>query len=305
MQATKKRPGPVLAHYLRYDAVTPDPEQPRKVFDEEGLEQLAESINENGLLQPITVRPLPLPGKERGRHYVIIAGERRWRAIGRLGWTHLPAVIRSDVDDGEAAKLQLLENIARRDLSPVEEARALGRFLEEGCTLEEISRTVGMAPSQITWRVQMLQAREDILHLVERGQVKPAVAFELSKLSLNGQAKAIRAMQGDRLSYNEVVALCSRIHGEESQGEMFPETRVSPEQQRTARTFSEAFERVSALLGKLDDMEQDEPGSIARALETESDLAERRIDEAMKGLYRVKKALQSHRMGKLASGVRV
>ena len=102
--------------------VRPDLEQPRKTFDEEALQELAGSLDSNGLLQPIVVRPDP---EGNNGDYLLIAGERRWRAAGILGWDTIPALIRDDVTASEAAKLQLLENIVRRDLNPVEEARAL------------------------------------------------------------------------------------------------------------------------------------------------------------------------------------
>ena len=107
--------------------VRPDPDQPRKHFADAALQELAGSMDSNGLLQPVVVRP-------NGSGYILIAGERRWRAACLLGWKTIPAIVRSDVTLGEAAKLQLLENIVRQDLNPVEEARALQRMQDEGYT---------------------------------------------------------------------------------------------------------------------------------------------------------------------------
>ncbi len=109
----------------------PDLEQPRKTFDEEALQELARSMDSNGLLQPITVRP-------DEDDFILIAGERRWRAACLLGWETIPAIVRSDVTLGEAAKLQLLENIVRRDLNRVEEARAFQKICRPAAIMGHI-----------------------------------------------------------------------------------------------------------------------------------------------------------------------
>ena len=277
--------------------VRPDPEQPRKTFDEEALQELARSLKSNGLLQPIVVRPDP---EGNAGDYLLIAGERRWRAAGSLGWDTIPALIRDDVTASEAAKLQLLENIVRRDLNPVEEARAFKKMLDEGYTNKELSEAVGLAVSQITWRVQMLNAREDVLNLVARGHLKPSIAHELSKLSHNGQGRAVRSISDAKLTYNEALALCQKIFAEENQIDMFPEVKLSQEQQRAVQTFGEAFKKVGELLVKLQRMEEDHPGQLAKALTAEAGLIEAQVDAAVKGLYRVKKVLQVSRMHRIA-----
>ena len=279
----------------------PDPEQPRKTFDEEALQELAGSLDSNGLLQPIVVRPDP---EGNNGDYLLIAGERRWRAAGILGWDTIPALIRDDVTASEAAKLQLLENIVRRDLNPVEEARAFKKMLDEGYTLQELSNAVGMPDGHIAWRVQMLNAREDVLALVAAGQVKPLVAHALSRLSEGGQGRALRAMSSQRLTYQEVHGLCERIYGEENQAEMFPEIRqLTAEDIQTVKTFADVFGRISSTLDRLNRMEEMSPGSMAQALSLKGGLVESQIDEAVKGLGRVKRALQVDRMHTLAGQV--
>ena len=273
--------------------VRPDPEQPRKTFDEEALQELARSLSSNGLLQPIVVRPDP---EGNAGDYLLIAGERRWRAAGILGWDTIPALIRDDVTASEAAKLQLLENIVRRDLNPVEEARAFQKMIGEGFTVQELGKAVGLPVAQITWRVQMLNAREDILHMVAKGHLKPAVAHELSKLSYDGQNRALRAINSEKLTYNEVLGLCAKIHAEENQLDMFPETKLTAEQQRAARTFGDAFHRISSVLLKLHRMEEESPGLLAKALAAESGPVEVQLSEAIKGLNRVRKAIQTQRV---------
>ena len=286
---------------VRHGKIEPDPNQPRKTFDEPGLWELAQSMAASGLLQPIVVRPHP--SSVRGS-YLLVAGERRWRAAGYLGWETIPAIVRRDLTDADAAKLQLLENIVRRDLNPVEEAQAFARMLAQGYTLAELSGAAGMPGGHIAWRVQMLEAREDVLALVATGQVKPLTAHALSRLSPNGQGRALRAMTAQRLTYQEVHALCERIYAEEHQAEMFPESpKLSGEEQQAVRTFGEAFERIGATVDRLHRLEDQRPGTVARALAAESALAEARIDAAVKGLGWIKRLLQAGRMHDLAGRV--
>ena len=280
--------------------VRPDPEQPRKTFDEEALQELAGSLDSNGLLQPIVVRPDP---EGNAGDYLLIAGERRWRASGILGWDSIPAIIRVDITDAEAAKLQLLENIVRRDLNPVEEARAFKKMLDEGYTNKELSEAVGLAVSQIPWRVEMLKARGDVLALVEQGHINPSIAHALSKLTPDGQGRALRAINSNHLTYYEVLGLRERIFAEENQLEMFAESKLSPDQQRAVQTFGEAFKKVGALLVKLQRMEDEHPGQLAKALTAEAGLIEAQVDAAVKGLYRIKKVLQVSRMHQMAEEI--
>src|SRR5919197_1161947 len=122
---------------LPVDLIGPSPHQPRQRFDEEGLVALADSLRERGVLQPVLVRPLP------GGTYELIAGERRWRAAQLAGFDTIPALVRPH-DDAASLELALIENMAREDLSPVEEARACALLVEElGLTREELGRRIG------------------------------------------------------------------------------------------------------------------------------------------------------------------
>ena len=284
---------------VRCGAITPDPEQPRKTFPEEALKELGRSLASSGLLQPIVVRPAP-DSKPKDLRYVLVAGERRWRAACELGWETIPAIVRKDLTDAESAKLQLIENIVRQDLTPLEEARALKKMLDEGYTLKELSDATGMVPGQIPWRVQMLNAREEVLDLLGKGHIKPGMCYDMSKLSTDGQLRVMRAIATQDLNATEVNKLCHRITAEESQTEIFTETKVTEEERRVARTFGEAFTRIAATLTKLQKMEERQPGLMAEALACESALVESQVDEAIRGLGKVKSVLQDVRMGQLA-----
>ena len=272
--------------------VRPDPDQPRKHFDEAALQELARSMDSNGLLQPITVRP-------DEDDFILIAGERRWRAACLLGWETIPAIVRSDVTLGEAAKLQLLENIVRRNLNPVEEARALQRMQDEGYTLKELSDATGIIPSQIAWRVKMLDAREDVLELVALGHIKPSMCYEMAKLSPDGQGRVLRAITSENLNTDEVTQFCRHVLAEESQAQMFPETKLSSEQVRAVQTFGQAFAQIGRTLARIQRMEEDQPGLLQKAFEAEAVVVEAQVDVSIQQLSRIKRALRDVRIRNL------
>ena len=276
--------------------VRPDLEQPRKTFDEEALQELARSMDSNGLLQPITVRP-------DEDDFILIAGERRWRAACLLGWETIPAIVRSGVTLGEAAKLQLLENIVRRDLNPVEEARAFKKMLDEGHAINELGSAVGMTVRQVEWRVEMLSTREDGLHLVANGAIKAPLAHGLSRLSYNNQGRVLRAIQTNGLGTKEAEALCQRVLSEERQLDMFPETKLSEDQVRAVHTFTEAFQQICSVLNVIHRMQEEQPEKLSEALRAEGALMEAQVSEAMRGLNRVRMALEATRVSRLASNL--
>jgi len=136
---------------LPLSAVTPNPRQPRQVFDEEALAELADSISVVGLLQPVVVRP---SGPDR---YELVMGERRWRAAQRAGLTTVPAIVRTTADE-ELLRDALLENLHRSQLNPLEEAAAYDQLLQDfGCTHEELSRRLGRSRPQITNTLRLLR----------------------------------------------------------------------------------------------------------------------------------------------------
>lgn len=151
--------------HLSISLVDPKSDQPRKHFDKAALEELASSILENGLLQPILVR------EYAGGRYQIIAGERRFRASKIAGLTEIPAII-LDKDDRKVAEIALIENIQREDLNPIEEAMALKALATEyGLTQEELSAKVGKSRSAITNTLRLLDLPEPILDMVASGTI--------------------------------------------------------------------------------------------------------------------------------------
>jgi len=155
---------PELAE-LPLDAVHPNPRQPRRRFAPEATDGLADSIKAQGLLQPIVVRPRPEGG------YELIAGERRWRAARQAGVESVPALIR-EADDRDSLLLALVENVAREQLSAVEEARAYAVLLDEfGLTLGDVAERVGRSKPAVSNRLRLLELPDEVLWMVARGEL--------------------------------------------------------------------------------------------------------------------------------------
>ena len=145
---------------LPVELITPNPRQPRRAFDEEALIQLAGSLGDRGVLQPVLVRP------STGGTYELIAGERRWRAAQLAGLQTIPALVRIH-DDAESLELALIENMAREDLNPVEEARACALLVEElGLTREEIGRRVGRSRVAVSNLLRLLDLPDEALEML-------------------------------------------------------------------------------------------------------------------------------------------
>ena len=296
-----KRRGNLVSNVvnIKLSAISPDPEQPRKTFDTAEVEKLANSLAADGLLQPISVRPHPEGDEGKQKRYLLISGERRFRAAMSLGWEQIPSIVHKDADVRHMVRLQLSENILRVDLNPVEEARALKWMMDSGYSLQELADATGIVPAQIPRRIQMLDCREDILKLVEHGEVKPSMAYDIATLTNDGQNRAMRAIQAHRLNTNEVNKLCHQIRAEENQTEMaFGE--VSEEVQSAVKTFGGVFGQICKGLNKLQELEAATPGTLVQAFSGQPDLVESQIDEAMRGLGAVKRVLQDLRMRQMA-----
>ena len=158
---------------LPLSRVEPRQDQPRTEFDEEALRQLADSIREYGLIQPITVRPL-----DRG-YYQIIAGERRWRASRMAGLTEVPVRI-IEADDRTTAEMALVENLQREDLNPLEEARGYKKLMADyGLTQEEVAVRVQKSRSAVANSLRLLGLGGGVLEMVERGELSAGHALSL------------------------------------------------------------------------------------------------------------------------------
>ena len=187
--------------------IEPNPEQPRKKFDEEALSGLAASIQENGLLQPIAVRP-----KRIGTGYLIIAGERRWRAARLAGLTEVPVLIK-DVTDEQAAALALIENLQREDLDPIEVAEGCRQLIEKyGLTQETAAKRLGKSRSAVTNSLRLLGLPEDVRARVSDGTLSAGHAKVLLGLPEPNLIRAAAQEVTERgLNVRQTEALCKKL----------------------------------------------------------------------------------------------
>ena len=281
---------------LTHAAIEPDPEQPRKDFDPVGLSELAYSMASEGLLQPISVRPAE-DSADHAPRYIIIAGERRWRAAGQMGWETIEARVLSHLSPQETAKLQLLENIVRRDLNPVEEAKALHRMLHEGYTADELAASLGTTVGRIAYKIKLLDARTDILEMVVAGSIRYNYAHTMARLTDNDQGRVLAALMKRNLSYVEVHNLCNRILDEANQTDLgFNLQPMTQEQTKVVKTFNKTLRSIGKMLDRVNTMETERPGSVAAALGAKSETVEAQIEECTKRLHLLKKALRTTRM---------
>lgn len=189
--------------------VEPNPNQPRQDFDPEQLEALARSIQEHGVVQPLTVRPLP------NGYYQIIAGERRWRAARMAELKEIPAVV-MEADDKKTTELALIENLQRQDLNPVEEALGYQSLISDyGLTQEEAANRVGKSRPAVTNALRLLQLTPEILEMVRKGSLSAGHARAvLSLKSPQKQQQAAQKIVALGLSVRQAELLCKNMERE-------------------------------------------------------------------------------------------
>ena len=189
--------------------VEPNPDQPRKEFDPEELENLAESIRVHGLIQPLTVREMPTG------YYQIIAGERRWRAARLAKLSEVPVVV-IDADDRKAMELALIENLQRQDLNPVEEALGYKTLMEDyGLTQEEAAARVGKSRPAVANALRLLGLNQEVLELVRTGSLTAGHARAIAGLkSEKKQLEAAKKVIALSLSVRQTETLCKNMEKE-------------------------------------------------------------------------------------------
>jgi ParB family transcriptional regulator, chromosome partitioning protein len=222
---------------LPVGAIHPNPRQPRKRHDPEAAHGLADSVRVQGVIQPIVVRSRAAGGWE------LIAGERRWRAAREAGLPTVPAVVR-EADDRDSLLLALVENVAREQLSPVEEARACALLIDDfGLTLGDVSERVGRSKPSVSNRMRLLDLSDDVLALVERG--------ELSE----GHARAVLAVpdqEGRRRLAREIVKTGMSVRAAEQKARWAgarqkPRTKAAPLDPALSARVRASAERLTGL----------------------------------------------------------
>lgn len=199
---------------LPLQKVEPNPNQPRRRFDEEELQALADSIAEHGILQPLAVRAI------EGGFYQIIAGERRWRAARLAGLKEVPVVV-VEADDRTVMELALIENLQRQDLNPMEEAEGYRVLTEEyGLTQEQAAARVGKSRPAVANALRLLALPEDVRSLVEKGELSAGHARAVLSLPTPArQRAAAQKILTLRLSVRQAEAMCKRLAAEEKKPE--------------------------------------------------------------------------------------
>ena len=175
---------------LPINEIIPNRDQPRKTFDEAALEELAESIKQHGVLQPLLVRPIPSGG------YQLVAGERRWRACRMAGLNKVPVVIK-ELTDTETMEIAIIENLQREDLNPIEEAEGLQALIDKcGYTQEEVAASVGKSRPAIANSLRLLRLPQEVRDMTKNGEISAALLSDTFAYSLvqEGKLKCIRSL---------------------------------------------------------------------------------------------------------------
>ena len=188
--------------------------QPRKRVDDESLQELADSISQHGIIQPLTVRKLS------SGYYQIIAGERRWRAARLAGLQEIPVIV-IEADDRKAAELAMIENLQREDLNPMEEAAGFQSLIESyHMTQEEAAQRVGKSRSAVTNALRLLGLTPSVRKLVEEGKLSAGHARALVPLSPSLQESAANAIVSGGLSVRQTEALVKRLSAEKKEAQV-------------------------------------------------------------------------------------
>jgi len=229
---------------LPVELIVANPNQPRRHFDEEALNALAGSLGERGVLQPVLVRPKP------GGTYELVAGERRWRAAQIAGLTEIPALVRSR-DDAATLELALIENMAREDLNPIEEARACAALVEElGLTREDVGRRVGRSRVAVSNLLRLLDLPDEAIEMLEHARLTEGHGRALL-LAEDHAARRRLARDAVREGWSvrtvEAHAREANKAGGEEGGKRVPRARKSgihPDQQEAAAMIATTLEQA-------------------------------------------------------------
>ena len=229
---------------ININEIEPNRAQPRKSFDDASLADLAESIAQHGVLQPLLVRPLI------GGGYQIVAGERRWRAARMAGVQEVPAVVR-DLSESEVMQLALIENLQREDLNPLEEAGGYQALMEEyGFTQEDVARTVGRSRPAVANALRLLALPEDLRALVQEGKLSAGHARALLAFpDEEGMRRAARLAVEQGLSVRQLEKMAQAARGETAEGKPKKEKRRLPYYDEVERALHEHLGRRVSVKG--------------------------------------------------------
>ncbi|MFF9478110.1 ParB/RepB/Spo0J family partition protein [Streptomyces sp. NPDC014733] len=250
---------------LKIEEIAANPEQPRRFFDEAKHEELKGSIKENGLLQPVVVRPV----EGGGAPYMLIAGERRWRACKALEMAAIPAKVIKDADDEQAYVLSIAENVNREDMTIMEEAGAYADLKAAGWEPVGIAKRFGKTETHIVWRLGLLTLRDEVADMVNEGKIKNNLAWHIAQLNpANQMVAAMRYVRGDFDSEADAQHFANGLKMMEAQttltGEKAP-TEEEKEQRKAAKakTKDGLGKAEEVLIPLLEDLAKKKPEDLA------------------------------------------
>jgi ParB family transcriptional regulator, chromosome partitioning protein len=226
---------------LPVELIATNPDQPRAAFDEQALLALAESIRRRGVLQPVLVRPLA------GGKYELIAGERRWRAARLAERDTIPAVVRHGTDSG-SLELALIENMAREDLNPVEQARGCAALIEElGLTREEVGLRVGRSRVSVSNLIRLLELPDEALELIEQGELSEGHGRALLLIAEHDERRQLaREAAARRWSVRE-LELRARQSSRSPGSRPRPRRKLHPDQEAAIEQIADSLAEVLGL----------------------------------------------------------
>jgi ParB family chromosome partitioning protein len=288
---------------LPHASVYPNPDQPRKHFDPEKLRELAESIRESGLMQPIVVRP-----DGRGM-FMIVAGERRWRAHGLLELPTIRALV-VDLTDDALADQAIIENLQRLDITPLEEAHAFQRRLDSNVSIDDLAKRVGVEARRIRSRVELLKLRPEYQDALAKGILEMGAANHLARLDANHQPLLFAAIRAGkcqtraalRATADTILAAQCRNTGQpvpltltaaaalvHEQGSLFADTGPSAAQRESFTAFERKLQAVTDMIN--DAFDENEVVIVQKIGRSHASVMEQRLELLERQIRQMRLAL--------------
>jgi ParB/RepB/Spo0J family partition protein len=286
--------------------VRPNPNQPRKHFDETALDELAATIKEHGLLTPIRVRPVD------GGEFEIVCGERRYRAHLRLGWATIACIV-EETDDQDLADRAIIENLQRKDITPLEEALAFQRRLDQGVSVEELARRLGIKQAhRITERVALLRLAPEYQDALAKQVLAPSQAFEMARLGHAYQRVLWQAIRDGKCpTYQQLRATTMWLQSQEQQGRpaalqapveqasMFASMGPTDEERAVLTALDKKIERLVAVL--CDGFQDNEAVIVARVSPSRAETVADQLELIEKQLSKLRLSLRAASVGRSAA----
>lgn len=273
---------------LAINLIYPNPDQPRKLFDQGALDELAGNIRQYGVLQPLVVT-------RRGKKFLLIAGERRWRASQLAGRKYVPVRI-IDADDNMVEELALLENIFRRDLNLIEEARGYQALLERGYTVETLAAKLGFKqPWRVTERTQLLNLAGDYQDLVIKGHLSPSQGFELSRVPKEQQQVVFRKIRSGELnSYDKLRAFVTAMVNIEETMALFDVPEMTEDEKKAYTAYEKMIEKCVEVVRKAYD--DNDLAVLKKVTAGNVNVNLERLDLITRGLAKIRKVMTENVM---------